>query len=232
MADTSELPVMNRLIAGLPPSERERLLANCAPVELLFGDVICTQHEPYLYAHFPLTAAISLVASIKGHPAMEMGMIGHEGMLGTSVLLDVDLAPQDAIVQGPGTSLRITGSDLRDVLIDSPVLKRSLQRYFYRLMTQVTQTTVCTRFHLVEARLARWLLMTHDRAHSDHFHLTHQVLADMLGVQRSAVTIASGTFKQGRLIDYSRGKISILDRAGLEAVACECYSAERFTIAG
>lgn len=157
-------------------------------------------------------------------------MIGHEGMLGVSLLLAVDLAPQHAVVQGTGMSLGIPVAALKELLPHNPELLRSLQRYCFRLMSQVSQTTVCTRFHMVEARLARWLLMSHDRAHADQFHLTHQFLADMLGVQRSAVTIAAGALKQSRLIEYARGKISILDRAGLEALACECYAAERFTI--
>ncbi|MEX2489709.1 MAG: Crp/Fnr family transcriptional regulator [Pseudomonadales bacterium] len=231
MTESSQLPVMNRLIAGLPLTERNALQNYCVPVELAFGDVLCTQHERYTHAYFPSTAIISLMASVKGHPPMELGMIGHEGMLGVSLLLAVDLAPQRAIVQGPGTALQITKRGLRDLLPDSPVLHKSLQRYFFRLMTQTLQTTVCTCFHLVDARLVRWLLMTHDRAHADDFHLTHQFLADMLGVQRSAVTIASGILKDHGLIEYSRGKITILDRAGLEAAACDCYAAERFTIA-
>lgn len=232
MAETSGLPVENRLIAGLPALERDALLDHCTQVSLAFGDVLCEQHDRYTHAYFPLTAIISLMASVKGHPPMEMGMVGHEGMLGATLLLQVELAPQVAIVQGPGVALRIGIDDLREVLSESPTLRRYLQRYLFRLLVAVGQTTVCTRFHQVDARLARWLLMTHDRAHADHFRLTHQFLADMLGVQRSAVTIASGGLKHSGLIAYSRGRISVLDRRGLEAAACECYSAERFSIAG
>ncbi|MDZ7685355.1 MAG: Crp/Fnr family transcriptional regulator [Gammaproteobacteria bacterium] len=217
--------LQNRLIAGLPQAERESLLYNCADVELNFGDRLCSQHEPYSYAYFPLTAIISLMASVEGHPPMEVSIIGHEGMLGVTLLLASDLAPQHAIVQGSGMALRISVSDLCEALVESPVLRHSMRRYCFGLMAELGQTTVCTRFHQVEARLARWLLMTHDRAHADHFYLTHEFLSDMLGVQRSAVTIASGVLKQGKLIGYSRGRISILDRAGLEAVACECYMA-------
>jgi len=228
---SSELPVVNLLIAGLPLSERDALLARCETIKLTFGDVLCTHNQPYAHAHFPSTASISLLASVKGHPPMITGMIGHEGMLGVSLLLALDTAPQDAIVQGPGLALRITGNALRELLPSSPVLLHSLQRYYFRLITQSTQTTACARSHPVEARLARCLLMSHDRAHSDYFHLTHQVLADMLGVRRSAVTIASGILKHSGLIDYSRGKIRILDRAGLEAAACECYAVERLPVA-
>lgn len=232
MSETSGLPVVNRMIAGLPACEREALLDHCTQVTLAFGDVICERHQRYTHAYFPLTAFISLMASVENHPPMEMGMVGHEGMLGASLLLDVEMSPQLAICQGPGVALRISTEDLRAVLSKSPKLLRSLQRYLFRWMVAVGQTTVCTRFHLVDERLARWLLMSHDRAHADHFRLTHQFLADMLGVQRSAVTIASGGLKQGGLIAYSRGRISVLDRRGLEAVACECYAAERFAIPG
>lgn len=204
------------------------MLNCCEPVELAFGTVLYRQHERYEHAHFPVTAFISLMASVGGHPPMEVGMVGREGMLGTSMLLGVDLAPNHAVVQAQGMALRIGTTALRDLLPDNPILVGSLRRGCYRSMVQ---TAACTRFHPVEARLARWLLMTHDRAQADEFHLTHQLLADMLGVQRSAVTIASGTLKSDRLIEYSRGRINVLDRAGLEAASCECYAAERFPIA-
>jgi CRP-like cAMP-binding protein len=218
---------VNQLIADLPRSERKALMRHCTPVDLAFGEVLCTQHGRYTHAYFPSTACISLTATVAGHPSMALGMIGHEGMLGVSLVLALDLAPYKAVVQGPGTALRITKRMLHGVLSDSPVLLKSMQRYLFRLRSQVAQTAVCTRFHVVEARLARWLLMTDDRTQADHFHLTHQFLADMLGVQRSAVTIASGVLKRGRLISYSRGTISILDRTGLEAAACECYAADQ-----
>ncbi len=215
----------------MPTSERSTLLGCCETVDLAFGTVLYAQHEHYDHAYFPVTCFISLMASVSGHPPMEVGMIGREGMLGSSILLGVDRAPSHAIVQGPGMALRLGTDALRDLLPDSPVLAGSLKRSCYRSLVQVVQTAACTRFHPVEARLARWLLLTHDRAQADEFHLTHQFLADMLGVQRSAVTIASGVLKSGRLIEYSRGRINILDRAGLEAAACECYAAARFAIA-
>lgn len=225
--DASTKIVTNSLITGLPPAERTALLRRCQTVELEFGEELCQQQERCTTAWFPLTSFISLMASVQGHPPMEIGMIGREGMLGVSLLLGLDRAPQMAMVQGPGTALRISSKALRILLPDNPVLLRTLQRYFFLLLVQVTQTTVCTRFHQVEARLARWLLMTDDRAPADHFQLTHQFLADMLGVQRSAVTLASVILKHDKLIEYSRGSISILDRPGLEAVACECYAPAR-----
>ncbi len=217
--------IVNDLIAGLPGGERKRLLARCEPVELEFGTILCEADQPYAYVYFPLNAFISLVTEVSGHPQMEMGLIGNEGMLGATLMLGVARAPLRAVVQGHGGVLRMPAADLCDQFAESPKLARTLNHYLYVLQAQLSQTAACTRFHEVEERLARWLLMTHDRAHADHFHLTHQYLADMLGVQRSAITIAAGTLQRRKLIQYTRGEISILSRSGLEAASCECYAA-------
>jgi len=156
---------------------------------------------------------------------LEMGLIGSEGMLGASMILGVPTAPLRGVVQGGGAALRVSARDLATEARGSASLTRALGRYLYVLMAQLTQTAGCTRFHEADARLSRWLLMTHDRAHADHFHLTHQFLANMLGVQRSAVTIAAGVLQKRQLIRYTRGEITILNRAGLEGTACECYAA-------
>lgn len=225
MSTTKSVNVDNRLIGTLPHKERNRILKHCDPVDLVFGTILCEPDKPFLHVYFPLTGFISLMATVGGHPPLEMGLIGNEGMLGASLVLGVNAAPLRAVVQGSGTALRMTAPHLRRALRDSPVLLRMLNRYLYVLMVQLSQTAVCTHFHEVDARLARWLLMTHDRAHADHFHLTHQFLADMIGVQRSAVTIAAGVLQQRKLIRYTRGEITVLDRPGLEAVSCECYDA-------
>lgn len=221
----SDVNPVNRLLEDLPPKERSKILKCCKTVELVFGTVLCESDQPILHVYFPLIGFISLVAPMDGHPPLEMGLIGNEGMLGASLVLGVNTAPLHAVVQGSGTALQMTASQLRRELRDSPSLRHTLKRYLYVLMAQLSQSTACTRFHEVDARLARWLLMTHDRAHADHFHLTHQFLADMLGVQRSAVTIAAGSMQKRKLIRYVRGDIRILDRPGLEAASCECYDA-------
>lgn len=219
------VPVVNQLIGSLSRSERNGILGHCEPIDMNFGNVLCEADQPYRHIYFPLTGFISLVASVENHQPLELGMIGNEGMLGVSLLLGIPSAPLRGVVQGAGSALRMSAGQLRRELDDSPGLRRTLSRYFYVLMAQLSQTTVCTRFHEVDARLARWLLMTHDRAHADHFHLTHQFLADMLGVQRSAVTIAAGMLQARGLICYTRGEITILSRKGLEAASCECYAA-------
>jgi CRP-like cAMP-binding protein len=156
-----------------------------------------------------------------------MGLIGDEGMLGATLALGVGASAQRGVVQGTGTALRMPAAQFRRDLSNHPRLARTLNRYVYVLVAQLSQNAACNRFHPVEARLARWLLMTHDRAHADEFRLTHQFLADMLGVRRGAVTIASGALQERRLTRYSHGRINIVSRKGLEAAACECYASGR-----
>lgn len=223
-ADTSP-QVVNHLIAGLPRKDRVRLLQHCEPVDLVFGAILCEPDDSFEHVYFPLRGFISLVAAVDGHPPLEMGLIGNEGMLGATLLLGVSTVPLRAVVQGSGSAWRLTAAAFRRELRESPALLRALNRYLYVLMAQLSQTAACTRFHEVAARLARWLLMTHDRAHADHFHLTHQFLADMLGVRRSGISIAAAVLQRRNLIRYTRGEISILNRAGLEAASCECYAA-------
>jgi len=216
--------VANRLIARLPKADRERVLANCTSITLAFGDVLCEPNQPYAAAYFPQTASISLVAEADGHPPMETALIGAEGMLGATLLLGIDAAPQRAVVQSEGKALRMSPEVLfREASLGSAFLG-VLQNYLHAQIAQLSQTTACTRFHTVEQRLARWLLLAHDRAQNDHFHLTHQHIADALGVQRSAITIAAGGLQAQEFIDYSRGEIQILNRAGLEAASCGCYA--------
>ena len=217
--------VVNRLIEGLPREPRQRILKLCEPVDLKFGALLCEANQRLRHVYFPLTGFISLVAIVKRHPPLEIGLIGNEGMLGATLALDVTGARLRGIVQGPGTALRMTAVQLRRELRSSHALRRTLNHYLFVLLAQQSRAIACTRFHEIKARLARWLLMTHDRAHADHFHLTHQYLANMLGVQRSAVTIAAGVLQRNMVISYARGEILVLDRRALESASCECYRA-------
>lgn len=213
----------NRLIAAMPGKDRLRFLANCEPVELAFAEVLIEEGDRCRHVYFPTDSFISLVAALDDGTRLEVGIVGDEGMLGTALILGVNVSPMHAVVQGAGPALRMSAANFRREFERSPVLRRALNRYVYVLMNQLAQTAICTRYHVVEARLARWLLMTRDRAHSSHFSLTHEFLAYMLGVRRVGITKAAGSLEQRGLIDYSRGKITILDEAGLEATSCQCY---------
>jgi len=222
-------PATNRLLAALPGKNLEHLLANCESVDLIFADVLCLPGDRIQHVYFPTDSFISLVAPIDGYAGLEVGMIGSEGMFGINLLLGVDVSPMHALVQGAGPALRMNAERFRRELEDTPALQRELNRYLYVLISQLAQTAACTRFHVVEARLARWLSMTRDRARSNEFYLTQDFLSHMLGVRRVGVTKAAGSLQERNLISYSRGMIRVLDRSGLEAAACGCYAADKKT---
>lgn len=219
----------NRLLASLPEKDRRRLLADCATVELTFGEIICEAGDRIDHVYFPLDSFISQIAPINGHAGLEVGMVGNEGMLGIALMLGVNISPLHALVQGSGRALRLDAALFRREVRDCPSLERELQLYNYVLMSQFAQNAVCTRFHVVEARLARWLLMTEDRMHGGTIHLTHDFLGHMLGVRRVGVTKAATALQKRALIRYNRGEITILDRAGLEAASCDCYLVDQKT---
>jgi CRP-like cAMP-binding protein len=221
------VPAANHLMAALPRKDRLRLLSGCEHIELAFGDILAEPDQDIGYVYFPTESIIALTTPMDGRPGMEVGLVGDEGMIGVALLLDVPVSPLRALVQGAGAALRMEAAPFRRELALSPALTRTLKRYLYVVMGQIAQTTVCTRFHVVEERLARWLLMTHDRAHADEFHVTHEFLADMLGVRRVGVTKAATSLQKRQLISYRRGNIKVLDRRGLEAAACRCYGADR-----
>jgi CRP-like cAMP-binding protein len=213
----------NNLLAALPDKDYRQLLARLEPVRLTFGEVLYRPGEAINHVYFPTDSLISLLTQVEGHQALEVGLIGHEGMLGIPLALGVSDSPVRALVLGAGMALRMTSANFLKEFQQNPLLQREVHRYTYELMVQMTQTAACNRFHQVESRLARWLLMTRDRLRSNQFHLTQELLGDMLGVRRVGVTKAAGALRLRNLISYNRGEISILDGAGLEAAACQCY---------
>ncbi len=220
-------PVENHLIELLPRRDRARLLAACEPFELVLAEVLCEPGQATGHVYFPLQGFISLVVLVDGSPGVEVGMVGREGMLGAQLVLGVDTVPVHALVQGPGSAWRVAAPAFRTELARSPALQRNLKRYLYVLMAQQAASAACLRFHLIGPRLARWLLMSQDRAHSDSFHVTHQFLAYMLGVRRVGITAAAGALQRSGLITYHRGDLVVLNRVGLELAACGCYAADQ-----
>jgi CRP-like cAMP-binding protein len=222
-------PTTNRLLTSLAGKDRQHLLAGCEQVELVIGTVLSEPGERISSVYFPTSSFISMVTQIDDHAKLEVGLVGDEGMFGTPLVLGVAVSSMHTLVQGSGSAWRIDAAEFRTKIDQSPGLRLALERYIYVLMSQLAQMAVCTRFHVAEERLARWLLMTSDRAHSPKFHITHEFLAFMLGVRRVGITKAAGSLQKQKFISYSRGDITIIDRAGLEAASCDCYQADKDT---
>lgn len=214
------------MIETLPAQDRKRLLALCAPVELVLEEMLCERGEPARHVYFPLEGFVSLITEIEGYPPLEVGMVGREGMVGAQLALGVAVSPLRAVVQGPGRAWRIDRSAFAAELAESEPLQQLLQRYVYVLMAQLSASAACQRFHGIGPRLARWLLMSQDRARSSTFRLTHEFLAYMLGVRRVGITLAAGNLQRNGLIEYRRGELTVLDRDGLKAAACGCYATD------
>jgi CRP-like cAMP-binding protein len=217
----------NRLLAALPKSDRRRILAGCDTVELGIADVVYAPWKPLTSVYFPTSSFMSLIMPSADSAAFEVGLIGNEGMLGLALVLDGNLSPERAVVLGAGSALRMDVGFLRREIGRSEALRRRLSRYIQVRMSQLAQAAVCSHFHLLEARLARRLLMTQDRARANTFNATQETLASKLGVRRVGVTKAASSLQQRRLIRYSRGDITVVDRRGLMSAACRCYKSDR-----
>ena len=212
----------NKLVDSLPAASRKRLLAAAEPVTLEYKQLIATKGGALTHAWFPTTSFISmLMPADKG--CIEVAIVGREGLFGLGVAFGVRESEVEAIVQGAGMALRIPAADLRRLLREDRALRERLDRYAYLMMTTLARNASCNRFHRVEQRMARWLLMSADRAQSAIFDITHAFLAEMLGVRRVGVTTAANKLQDEGLITYSRGTVAIRDRDGLKRTACSCY---------
>jgi CRP-like cAMP-binding protein len=214
----------NQLLTALPQPLRSRLLGRLESVELRMEQVLAQPGERMRHVFFPTRSFISLIVPLDGHAGLEVGLVGSEGMVGISSVLGIARAPMHALVQGAGHALRMEAAAFISEIKRSPPLQQLLNRYLYVTLIQMAQNGACTRFHLVEARLARWLLMTRDCAHADEFYITHEFLSHMLGVRRAGITRAAGALRKRRLIHYNRGVLTIVDATGLENAACSCYA--------
>lgn len=213
----------NSLLAALPHAAYQRLLAGLEPVTLKFGEVLKEPGVPIRHVYFPVDCVVSLLTLVEGDRVVEVGLVGDEGMVGMPVALGIHVSSHRALVQVGGNALRMKSSAFRKEFLQSKTLQQALNRYRHALTGQLSQSIACNQFHSLQARFARYLLMTADRARTREICLTHEYLARMLGVRRPGITHAAGALEKQKLIQCGRGKIAILDRKRLSASSCACY---------
>jgi CRP-like cAMP-binding protein len=213
----------NKILQALPAAEYAALAPNLRPMALELGEILYQPDDEMQYVYFVNSGVISLLAMLESGATVEAGVIGPEGMLGIAVILGARTTPHQGLVQSRGEAMKMRADDLRAEFRKGGMLRDLLLHFTHLLFTQVAQTAACNRLHTVDQRLARWLLMTHDRVEGDRFALTQEFLSRMLGVRRAGVSVSAGTLKQAGLIDYGRGSVKIVNRMGLERTSCECY---------
>jgi CRP-like cAMP-binding protein len=226
------VPIQNRILSALPTKKYKDLLSNLQPVSLNLSQVLYDAGDPVRYVYFPNNAMISLVAIREdGGRSVEVGVVGEEGMLGTSAFLGNPVAHNKALVQLAGSALRVRVDVLREAVEGGGRLHTLLHGYTQVVLTQITRSAVCNRFHNLRERLARWLLITHDHAKSDTFPMTHEFMSHLLGARRVDVTKSATALQKAKLVSYHRGKVTVVDRQGLEEASCNCYRIVRDEIA-
>jgi CRP-like cAMP-binding protein len=225
-------PEANRLLGWFAPPQRDGVVACCEAIRLAAGDVLMRPDTPATHAHFPLDAVVSLRIALAGtRHAFEVALVGPEGMVGLPLLLGASASTLSATVVKPGTALRIAAEPLHLRLQADPGFRQRMHCYVLVSLAQMAQAALCTRYHQVDERLARWLLMTQDRIPEEAVHATHEFLAATLGVRRAGVSRAAASLQQRELIAYHRGVLTVLDRSRLQAAACPCYRADRASYA-
>lgn len=225
MSQSHELPhsIGNRLLDALPREDYARISPALKPVSFALGDVIYSSGKPMRHVYFPTTSHISLLYTMVEGTTAEVGLVGNEGLVGTALFMGGDQTPNEALVQGAGGALQMGAEAMLEEFNRGGVFQRLLLRYTQTLIIQISQTAVCNRLHSTEQRLCRWMLMTHDRAHTDELQMTHEFISNMLGILREAVSIAAHRLRDAGAISYTRGHIKIINRLELEKRVCECY---------
>ncbi len=214
----------NRLLAALPQDEYERLLPHMEFVFLDFKQILYSPNEPIQYVYFPNCGVTSLLSFVESGDAVEVGTVGNEGMVGLPVFLGAKSIPGEAIQQVPGEAMRMSSDVFHSQVTPGSPLYRLLQLYTQALFNLIAQSSACNRLHSIEERFCRWILMTQDRVGANQFPLTQEFISQMLGVRRASVSIVASTIQRAGLITYRHGKMTILDREGLETISCECYA--------
>ncbi|MBV9859956.1 MAG: Crp/Fnr family transcriptional regulator [Alphaproteobacteria bacterium] len=214
----------NHLLRALPPDVSERFEAQLEVLDIELRHSVYEPDRPSEYVYFPLSGIISIHKKMRDGVAVEVATIGNEGMVGLEIFLGGEQTPASAFCQIAGRAARIGAAAFREAVRDSAPLTALLLRYTQAVLTQIAQSAACNRMHSIDERCARWLLMTHDRVGGDRFELTQEFLAEMLGVRRPSVSIAAGILQRAGFIRYSRGRVEVIDRTGLESAACECYA--------
>lgn len=219
----SDIPTNNRLLAALPAAEYGRLHPRLEPVSMHIGDVVYESGSRLDYVYFPTTSIVSLLYVMEDGASAEIAMVGNEGLVGIALFMGGETTPSRAVVQSAGSAYRLPGHAMKEEFVRGGAMQHLLLRYTQALLTQMAQTAVCNRHHSVDQQLCRWLLLSLDRLPANKLIVTQEQIANMLGVRREGVTEAAGKLQSAGLIKYSRGRITVLDRPGLEALVCECY---------
>jgi len=224
-ADVMRMARANKILGALPAKDLEQLAPKLKPIEFKVEEIFHQPLDPIRDVYFPASGIISLITLMEDGVSVEVAVIGSEGVVGISAVMGAKFGTVEALTQSDGQALKIRAADLREFFDQSSALREPLLRYAHNLLILVSQNAACNRAHTVEQRLARWLLLTHDRLDGDKFIFTQEFMSRMLGVRRAGVSVAANTLRQAGLIGYSRGSITMIDRSGLEAAACECYRA-------
>jgi len=227
MSRPPHCPEQNRLLAALPGEVRQRLAAHLEPVDLPLGTVIFESGDIPRHVYFPTDSIISLLYVMQSGASAEIAMVGNEGLVGVAVFMGGDSTPSRAVVQSAGAGYRLLARHLNDEFGRHSEMLVLMLRYTQSLITQMAQTAVCNRHHSVEQQLCRWLLLSLDRLDGNHLVMTQELIANLLGVRREGVTAAAGRLQKAGIIEYSRGRIEVLDREALEQSSCECYAVVR-----